>query len=76
MLAHTDWPPHESYNTRQSYCCRYTTGRMVAREPTSEEVRGFLEFAGLSSDDEPLAVRALKVRPLETTLHLRQLGRS
>lgn len=49
---------------------------MVVREPTSEEVRGFLEFAGLSSDDEPLAVRALKVRPLETTLYLGQLGRS
>ena len=49
---------------------------MVVREPTSEEVRGFLEFAGLSSDDEPLAVRALKVRPLETTPRLGRLGRS
>lgn len=59
----------------QSYSYPYTTVRMVAREPTSEEVRGFLEFAGLSSDDESLAVRALKVR-LETTLHRGQLGRS
>ncbi|SPN97635.1 uncharacterized protein DNG_01147 [Cephalotrichum gorgonifer] len=33
---------------------------MVMRDPTPEEVRGFLEFAGLSEDDGPLAVRALK----------------
>lgn len=37
---------------------------MVVREPTPEEVRGFLEFAGLSDNDAPLAVRALKVRLL------------
>lgn len=37
---------------------------MVARDPTDAEVRGFLEFAGLSENDAPLAVRALKVRLL------------
>lgn len=36
------------------------------RDPTPDEVRGFLEFAGLSDNDAPLAVRALKVRALET----------
>jgi hypothetical protein len=34
---------------------------MVARDPTADEVRGFLEFAGLSELDAPLAIRALKV---------------
>lgn len=37
---------------------------MVVRDPTEEEIRGFLEFAGLSDNDAPLAVRALKVRLL------------
>ena len=41
---------------------------MTVREPTADEVRGFLEFAGLSDNDAPLAVRALKVR-LPGTLH-------
>lgn len=35
---------------------------MVVREPTDAEVRGFLEFAGLTDNDAPLAIRALKVR--------------
>ncbi|MBE3044569.1 hypothetical protein IMZ48_18775 [Candidatus Bathyarchaeota archaeon] len=47
---------------------------MVAREPTPDEVRGFLEFASLTDNDAPLAVRALKVRPLEIPPHRQQTG--